>query len=285
MNLLLSIDGGGALGIGPATLLANMERETKIPAKAYSGTSVGALLVALAANGMSWDEIMLIFRKECPRIFSPAPWAWRLNPGRPRYDGTALREAARRYFGDMRMDKLCYPTFITAFDFQKGRPKIFDTSEGTLVRDAIVASASAPTYFPIAEGGHYGDGGLIANNPSMIGIAGCISKLGWNLNQIQCLSLGTNGDKWDDPKVGGMMLELQWVKPLIETMLTGNEELATFQAQAILGAAYLRIEPVLLKTIEMDDITATSYYQSIWTGLWKMRRDEVLQWLRVGAEA
>lgn len=286
MKLLLSIDGGGVLGIGPAEYLANLEMDMFLPAKAYAGSSVGALLVALASSGMGWTEILQVFQAEVPRIFAPAPWSWRINPGRPRFDGTALRIAARKYFGNMRMCDLKKPTFITSFDFRSGKAKVFDITDGALIRDAIVASASAPTYFPIADNGRYGDGGLVANNPSMVGIAGLKAKHGWHIHEIQCLSLGTNGDKWKDPKVSGFMSKLQWVNPLIETMLTGNEELATFQAQAILANLYMRVEPVLSGNLEMDDLTILEQYRMLWGALYNRDKDALKQWLRMcGGEA
>ena len=248
-------------------------------ASAYAGTSVGSLLVALAAMGMSWAEIADIFQCECPRIFEKPSFWWRINPRRPKYDGKALRAAAQKYFGGARMCDLPTPTFLTAFDFKVGRPKVFDCKDDVPVWYAVMCSTAAPTYFPIIDG-RYGDGGLVANNPAMVGIAGGVSKLGWKLKDMWCLSLGTNGDAWRDPKVARKS-KIGWLKPLFDTFMTGNEELGTFQAKTLLGDHLLRIEPKLDEAYDLDDVDiAMGIYNQIWASLYREKEDEFLSWLK-----
>ncbi len=277
---LMSIDGGGALGIGPAELLSRAEATVgRLVPHAYAGTSVGALLAALAASGRSWRTIRDIFLAECPRIFERPPLSWRLNPWRPKYDGKALRSAAQRHLGDLRMCDLATPTFLTAFDFQVGRPKVFDCRDETPVWYAVLCSTAAPTYFPIVDG-RWGDGGLVANNPTVVGLVGAVAKCGWDLNDAWCLSLGTNGDSWRDPHVAHRS-KIGWLKPLLDTFMGGEEELATFQAHALLGERLLRLEPHLRHDVAMDDVaTALWSYRAIWGAMWEKRAAEIGDWLR-----
>jgi hypothetical protein len=280
MPLLLSIDGGGALGIGPCELLARLEEaQGRLLPDAYAGTSVGALLAALAATGRPWSHVREIFMRECPGIFERPSWAWRMNPWRPRYDGRALRRAAQTYFQDQRMCEVEVPIFLTSFDFHTGRPKVWDRGDATPIWRAVLCSAAAPTYFHIVEG-RYGDGGLVANNPAMVGLAGCAAKESWDLRTARCLSLGTNGDAWRDPKVAHRTL-LGWLRPLLATFMEGNEELADFEARAVLGDRLRRVEPALRHEVKMDDVAAAlGPYRQRWVDLWHAEKDAILLWLR-----
>lgn len=279
---LLSIDGGGALGIGPTEFLARAEATVgALRPHAYAGTSVGALLVALAASGRSWDTIRAVFREECPRIFERPSLLWRINVCKPKYDNRALRAAAQRYLGDLRMCDLETPTFLTAFDFKLGRPKVFDLRDETPVWYAVLCSAAAPTYFPIIDG-RWGDGGLIANNPCMVGLLGASAKCSWDLSDAWCLSMGTSGDAWTDPHVA-RKTKLGWLRPLLNTFMSGGEELAMFQARELLGGGtrLLRVEPHLRHDVEMDDVAqALGPYRTLWAELWDKRGGEVTAWLR-----
>lgn len=279
MAWLLSVDGGGALGIGPAAYLKDAEIVMdRVQPQAYAGTSVGALLVALAASGRSWDAIYDIFRIECPRIFGTPPLGWRLNPRRPKYDGVALEAACKRYLGNMRLTDVDMPFFLTSFDFQRGRPKVWDHTDAVPMWYAVLCSTAAPTYFPIVEG-RYGDGGLIANNPAMVGLAGCVGKARWALDQTYCLSLGTNGYAWVAPQVVKRSV-LGWVRPLLETFMSGNEELATFQVGAMIGSRMVRVEPTLRHDIALDDVTAAlGGYADIWHRLWTAGAKDMTAWL------
>lgn len=281
-TLLLSLDGGGALGIGPCELLARLEdAHGRLRPDAYAGTSVGALLAALAATGRHWAHVREIFVRECPGIFERPPWAWRLNPWRPKYDGKALRRAAQTYLQDLRLCEVEVPIFLTSFDFHTGTPKVWDRGDTEYVWKAVVASAAAPTYFPVVDG-RYGDGGLVANNPAMVGLAGLVAKAGWDLGAARCLSLGTNGDAWRDPHVG-RTTRLGWLRPLLATFMEGGEELATFEARAVLGDRLLRVEPRLRHEVAMDDVgAALGPYRRLWADLWAARRVEILGWLRRG---
>ena len=67
---------------------------------------------------------------------------------------------------------------IPAFNLTKGRPSVFKKPFGTYHRDGrfkmmdvALATSAAPTFLPAVtiEGDQFVDGGLFANNPSMIG--------------------------------------------------------------------------------------------------------------------
>lgn len=275
-KLFLSVDGGGALGIGPAEFMCRIDKYYGVIPDVYAGTSVGALLIAMAAVGYSWAEIRDVFIKECPKIFQkPSIW-WRINPTKPRYDGKALKQAAKRYLGNIKLKDLKKPVFIPAFDFHIGRPKVFDIEDNVYLWYAVICSAAAPLYFPPIDN-RYGDGGLIANNPAMIGYCGSKDKL--KIKDLYCLSLGTNGYSWKDPHVGNKTI-IGWIAPLIKTFLGGNEELATYQLRTLIDDRMLRIEPVLDNDINLDDYeTALDVCPEIWKSLFYSNINKISMFL------
>jgi uncharacterized protein len=285
MKTLMSIDGGGALGIGPASFLAAMSRNgdaltrEALDADAYAGSSVGALLVALRATGRTWTEVRDIFTEHCAEIFERPSWAWRINPWKPRYDGRALRAVVQRYFGTAQLNELQKPVFITAFDFATGRAKVWDRTDGVPVWYAVLCSAAAPTYFPPVDD-RYADGGLVANNPAVIGLAACGVQLGWRYSDMRCLSFGTNGQKWDRPRHLGRRSAVGWLRPLLACFMDGGEERDSYVVRAILGDRWMRVEPHLAHEYEMDDVAAAlGPYRRIWDELYATEGARVRRWL------
>lgn len=284
-RLLISIDGGGALGIGPAAFLSLLDRadgatRDALGADAYAGSSVGALLVALRATGRTWTDVRDVFTAECEEIFAPAPFWWRVNPWRPRYDGRALRAVAQRTFGTMEMGDLGVPVFLTAFDFATGRVKVWDRTDPVPVWWAVLTSTAAPTYFPIVDG-RYGDGGLAANNPAMVGVAACGAQLGWRFSDMRCLSLGTNGQHWDRLGHLNCRSKVGWLAPLLACYFDGGEERDTYTVRAVLGDRFRRVEPRLNHEYAMDDAAAAlGPYRRVWEELYASEGAAVARWLR-----
>lgn len=279
-KMLHSFDGGGVLGVGPATFLKLAEYYMGFSWKkpdAVAGTSVGSIIAACAALGMCYHEIEREFYRSVGDIFQEAPLAWRIDPSTPRYDGKGLEKALRDVFGSTRMSDLDIPCFIVAMDYNKGKPKIYDSYDGDLIWEVVASSCSAPTYFPPIHG--IVDGGLIANNPSMCLITGLVQKHQWDLKDMWLLSIGTNGDYWENPNVDSRTGKLEWAKILLGSPTRGNEEIATFQSRALLGCRELRIEPILSKNYGLDDQEIIGEYSDLWRGLYGLRREEVKEWL------
>lgn len=276
-KMLYSFDGGGVLGIGPATYMSLASSSKLLPQPdSLAGTSVGSLLAAAYAKGtMSWWDILITFKKWAPEIFADPGLLWNMNPLKPKYSHAGLKKAVRHIFGDLRMCDLKIPLFVVAMDYGKGKVKVWDSTDGDLVSDCVLTSCSAPTFFPPVNG--MVDGGLVANNPAMVQITGCLSKLHWKLEDLWCLSLGTNGDYWDDPRVNTSTTKVEWGKLLLENTTRGNEEMATFQAQALLNRRFLRIEPILSRDYELDDLKKMGEYSDLWAAAFRLHREELIR--------
>jgi patatin-like phospholipase/acyl hydrolase len=61
------------------------------------------------------------------------------------------------------------------------------------VVDAVMASAAAPTFFDPVRVHEYllADGGIWANNPSLVAYTEAVGKLGQNPDDVRVLSIGT----------------------------------------------------------------------------------------------
>ena len=269
----LSIDGGGALGIGPAWLLALYGHRFD----SYSGTSVGGILAAMLAFHDPKDAYAL-FAPRIAKIFHPVPLWWKVDPTRPKWQNDGLAACAKEIFGSLKMSDSPVPLFICASDFATGSVKVYDRSDSDLVADVVVRSASAPTYFEPLNS-RWADGGIVANNPSMVHIAGLQSKEHIPFADQRILSLATGGTYWKDPKIGARMAALQWASPVIHFAMQASLQFAAFQAAEVLGDRYLRIDPSVNYDVAMDDLSSVESWRKLWQNLWVAKGQAIQQFV------
>ncbi len=268
---ILSIDGGGILGCGPSHYLKQLEAQ--VPGKwehALTGTSVGALLVALRAIGYTWAEIDRIFVEEGPKIFARPGIAWRMNPMTPKYPSTALEAACKKYLRGATCRDSRVPLYIPSMDMVSGKPKVFDDTDSDLLADVVLRSTAAPTYFAPREG-RWVDGGLVANNPSGLAVLAMIRD-GHPVDQLSVLSLDTGGKFWKNPGISARMLPTSWIQPVIRSQMHGNEEAGEFACTALLGTRHTRITPSLPHDFELDAVGSMGAYRDIWESCWQETR-------------
>ena len=110
-----------------------------------------------------------------------------------------------------------------------------------------MATSAAPTYFPAftkVDHVRLVDGGVWANNPTMVGITEAVSLLGQSLDSIKVFSLGTTdvckgrSDKLD---AGGIW---QWKSDGLEVIMRGQSIGTHTQAMHLLGPEKIyRLDP------------------------------------------
>lgn len=279
-----SIDGGGILGIGSARLLMELEKEIGKPIQEifdfFAGTSTGAILAALYAKGYSAQRVYEIFSIEGAEVFKKAPLTWRLNPFRPKYQNKNLKRLLFKYLTHKKFDELEKPLFVCASDLYKGEQVVFSRKNNKLVRDAVLMSSAAPTYFEPIEN-RFVDGGLWANNPAIVGAVGAANYYKVDLKDISMFSLGTGGDLEPRCKPKKSWSALNWAKPLIEFSLLGNESGTEFLIKRLGLGSYYRIEPKLEKGFELDDVGKMFDYSEIWRKLFKKEKELLKHFFRV----
>lgn len=280
---ILSLDGGGLRGIITARLLHRLNEESSIAGwlddtTLIAGTSTGGILgLGLAAN-MTPNEIMKIYLKNGRKIFDDSLWDNIRDLGKvvgADYSNKNLKLVLKNTFKETTLSDLSKKVVIPTFDLDNEseteaqrtwKPKIFHNYKGTdsdgayLVRNVALYTSSAPTYFPSANG--YIDGGVYANNPSMVALCQAISSKNdlsekTTLDKVVLLSLGTGvslkyikGDTLD----WGLS---QWVKPLIDVLMDGVAGVSDYQARQLLGDSYCR-EQVIFGASEVIELDAVS---------------------------
>lgn len=285
---VLSLDGGGILGIFTAALLAGLESDLGHPVLDHFdlvvGTSTGGIIAAGLGAGMAAAEISEMYMSEMKAIF---PGPRRLRPARqlfrPKYRPDGLRTLLRRVFGDKLLGESRVPLVIPSFDLGENRVYLFKTPHHErLKRDwkvplwqVAMATSAAPTFFPAfcLPGDHVRliDGGVWANNPAMVGVAEAVSMFSQPLDSIRVLSLGTTAD----PRARKRMLDngglLQWIRSpnVVNVLLTGQSVGAFTQVQHLLspGNAH-RLDPhapaglARLDAADARDLLAKAAYHS-----------------------
>jgi hypothetical protein len=224
---LLSIDGGGLLGLIPAEALIAIEQQldalTGKPEPLCNrfdligGTSTGAILAAGLALGKKASELRDFYLEFGPDIFTKSflpVWFWHKYPSGPleKHLKDVLGEAA-----SLGSDKLKTQILIVAKNATLGndwfftnnpKNKFFAQNSGLPLWELVRCSSAAPTYFPphamsVPDGTgkkqtyEFIDGGVSSyNNPSLqVFLEATIPEYGngWPMgsDQLLLLSLGT----------------------------------------------------------------------------------------------
>lgn len=154
----LVLSGGGVRGMAHIGLIKAMN-EFGIDAKAVSGSSVGALVGALYANGSSIDD-MLRFFKETPLFHYHY-----LTIAKAGFLDTEKYVALfAKYFPENAFSALKKELHIVATNLQDGNEEFF--SDGELIRPMLASAALPPVFSPIEINGNlYADGGIMNNFP------------------------------------------------------------------------------------------------------------------------
>ena len=92
----ISVNGGGALGIGPLHFMRRLEEKLGKPltqmAVAYAGTSTGAIIAACLSEGIKAYDLFDLYDKNLSKIFTKYSWYKRLQPSCPTYDNSNLKK-------------------------------------------------------------------------------------------------------------------------------------------------------------------------------------------------
>ncbi|MCK4528592.1 patatin-like phospholipase family protein [candidate division WOR-3 bacterium] len=165
----LALGSGAARGFAHIGVLKVFDEE-KIPIDFIAGTSIGALIGAIYASGISAREIEEIVlnldRKKTTSLFTPT------IPYSGLVEGKRITEFIKSIIGNPNIEDLKIPFAAIATDVMSGREVIF--TKGSTV-EAVRASISIPGIFtPCKYNGNFlADGGLV--NPLPVN---CVREMG-----------------------------------------------------------------------------------------------------------
>ena len=236
-----------------------------------AGTSTGALIALAIAHEIPPDRMVDLFESHGPRIFNPRFLSGLLDPFRagPRFSSAPLRVVLERLFQTRRMADARVPVMIIATNLDRFGHRVFTTLEanggtsedGALsVVDVAMASSAAPTYFPavrpVGEERSYVDGGMWANNPSLVAILSAHAKLGIAFDEMRLVSLG-NGEF----PSGAIAQRYNQQRPIrsfttvLDLMFSAQTTAADDFAESLLGAEnVIRLNQSLPEVIALDDV-------------------------------
>jgi len=202
---ILSIDGGGFRGVYAAHILRRMEEEFHTDwSKSFdlmAGTSTGAIIAAGLACGVTATDIANLYEKHGKQIFTRRRLC-RLGLLGSRYRAQHLAKLIQEVIGEKTFEEIETPLILPATDIGNGCVHVFKSAydkeflrdKNVLVRDAVLASCAAPTYFdPQTVDNKYllADGGLWANSPAFVAVIDAKRRLGQDIEDLRVLSLGT----------------------------------------------------------------------------------------------
>lgn len=262
---ILSIDGGGIRGVFPAHVLKCISERLKISIvdniNLITGTSTGSIIAAAIACRIDPQKIISLYRDKGKMIFTPrTSFLPRLlrSGFHSVYKNDTLYKELTEVFQDIKLGDITTPLIIPATDIGNGLVHVFKSSyspeftrdKEKFVRDAVMASCSAPTYFDPTKVNEYllADGGIWANNPSLVAFIDVQKRLGIAKSDIQILSIGTGQTN----KAYGSKVNRKW------GLLLGwqHRELVNFfmslQAQATHNYLQLSLEPEQLLRVNFE---------------------------------
>ncbi len=164
----LAFGAGSARGYAHIGVLRVIDR-TKLPVDYVGGTSIGAAVAAMFAQGRGTAEILA-------KLDWASDAAFRLAlPTRGMLSSTALERRLRQLGGNSRIEELPVPLALTATDLNSRREVVFRRG---LLWPAVLASLTIPGVYPAQRMGHYTlvDGGLTNPVP-----ASAVADMGANV--------------------------------------------------------------------------------------------------------
>ena len=290
MYSIISIDGGGMMGIVPCTILNYLEKQIQNLADNdairiadcidfFVGTSTGGIMsLALTTpdeNGRpkyTVEELLDFYRVSGPEIFD-VKLLRKLTTGfglrDSKYSDNALSKVMSQYFGDIKLSESIAPTLVTAYDLNAQKALYFRsyTAKNSqhheyYRRDAARATASAPTFFPLAEVNNmHGetslcvDGVILAYNPGLIAYSEFrrLSK-GTRAANMNLISLSTGNRSLNiDSEEAKQWGSINWGSNFASIMVDGNRQNVHNQLTQVFADTpenYTRIDPALFDTVD-----------------------------------
>jgi patatin-like phospholipase/acyl hydrolase len=267
-----------------------------------AGTSTGGILTCLylcpdeknpTKPRFSAQEAVDLYLKRGNEIFSMPLWKKILALGgffNEKYPSKPIENILKDYLESLKLSQLIKPCLLTSYDIEQRKAFFFNQQDARkskdydyFLREIARATSAAPTFFEIARVTSLGnksysliDGGVFANNPALCAYAEARTKLqrkqtpedtstgNPTAKDMVVLSLGSGDVKqsfnYQQAKNWG---QLQWVRPLINIIMTGVAETVDYQMIQLFDSIkkpeqYLRINPTVKNHSPMAKIDNAS---------------------------
>jgi patatin-like phospholipase/acyl hydrolase len=285
---ILSLDGGGIKGVFSAGVLAAIEEDLGVSVSDHfdliAGTSTGGIIAIALGLGLRPREIVEFYLREGESIFpkwcgvkSLQHWLVR------KYSAGPLEAALKRCFKEKRFGDSKKRLVVPSYNIGEDDVYIFRTPHAErLRRDYKVpawkvakATSAAPTFFPASrdvDSLRLIDGGVWANNPSLVAVTEAFGTLGVPLSAIHVLSIGTSYavTQRKGRLNGGGILSWGWKNAAVDVIMRGQSIGVNNQVTWLLGKDHVeRLDPnvaadefVLDGIHKADDLIAKAAHYS-----------------------
>ena len=265
---ILSLDGGGSLGVYTLGVLVEIERMLEKPLHEtfdlVYGTSTGAIIASMIALGDDVEETIH------DRYFNIAPDV--MGRWFPRTKTAALHRHAQAIYGDKTFEDFLINIGIVGTDLESNGPTVFkkevtqsDGSSGSFlpgfgctIAEAVISSCAARPFFKkkhIATPQHGDrdiiDGGFVANSPTLLALTDALGPLQVSRETIRILSIGTGSfpQRWRP-----ISKLLEFVSPTIMTLAKASSNtVETIRSLLFKDIATLRIDEAFTDDLYRSD--------------------------------
>lgn len=205
---ILSIDGGGILGLYSASMLEQIQKEfcngqpLSEKFNLMAGTSTGGIIALALAISSDASRIVEFYKNFGEKIF---PKKHRFGCLKEKYSNIPLKKALENFFGDKTISNCKSKVCIPAIDAVNCQPIIFKTNnngklnrdENTKLVDIALATSAAPTYFPMYAFDNFlglVDGGLWQNNPALFAVIEAVNYFVGEDKEFDCINILSIGN-------------------------------------------------------------------------------------------
>lgn len=254
-----------------AAVLAKLEEDLQISVVEHfdlvAGTSTGGIIALGLGAGLTPLAMVQFYVDHGPRIFDHRRLRAPRQLFRSKYSAGPLNTALTAVFGERLFGSSRVPLVIPSYDLRGDKTCLFRTDHAPhLTRDwkermveVALATAAAPTYLPAhgLRGMRYVDGGVWANNPSMVALVEAVRFLGADLGEINIFSLGTMSEVTARPASLDHGGYLSWTSQAADIIMRGQAMGASNAAMNLVGEEHwLRCDPPTLKgLLKLDELS------------------------------
>lgn len=270
---ILSLDGGGIKGFFSAAVLAHLENDFNIKIVDYFdlivGTSTGGIIALALGKGLSANEILNFYVKEGPEIFKKDNFQGLKHLISVAYFTDRYEKILKKCLGDTLLGHSKIRLVVPSYNLDTGEVYLFKTAHHERFRrdykeymwKVARATSAAPTYFEVSkniDSSRLIDGGVWANNPSMVAVVEAITILGQTIDNLYLFNLGTTQDLSNRPQIldkGGLWA---WKNDIVEVAFEAQSAGIASQMGLLLENNYLRLCPKVPQNIfKLDAIDET----------------------------
>lgn len=277
---ILCLDGGGIRGLYSAQILKRIKQDCNIDLyddfDLIVGTSTGSILAGTIVKKLEIEKVIDLYERQGKNIFKKR-WFTRIGLFASKYNSNPLKEQLKKIFGNSTLGDVEKPLLINATDIGNSTQFVFKTTfnqqkdangnikelvrdTNILLSDAILASSSAPIFFPPHKVGSYllADGGLWANSPVLVALAEAKKIFNTEPKDVIIVSIGTGVEENDyriSTKMWGFLTgwkREKLISMIINLQTKTNNSLLQFLMPK---DNILRITYTSDKTLPLDDVS------------------------------